>query len=440
MFIITFFSMILIISATYIVQFVMMHLWIIDYEKHNTKDIYKQIYTSFYHNNFEVNDYLVYFRPDETDIWVYDEDKSILISTDDIPDGLIVSKLPSKLEIHSKRIDDEEKIILNAPLYFGDKTYYIYIEKEIEIYEDLKDSIIPIIIISIISITIMSLIASTYVSRKFVNKLKALKVTMEKVKDKGVSTRVKILNENDEFDKIGILFNSMMDEVENSFNQQQQFVHDASHELRTPLTILKGHLQMLNRWGKNDKDTLDKSLEIASNELERLIKLVNDLLNLNRMENYKIEDKDPEYVNVNSVIDEVIYGFNILSEDINIVFNSNGEVCLKMTHEHLKQLIIIFIDNSIKYCDKDKKYIDIRLWEKDNKVFISIKDNGIGIKSEDIPKVTDKFYRADASRKYNNSFGIGLSIASNLVKLYKGELKILSEYGVYTEVIVSFQK
>ena len=71
---------------------------------------------------------------------------------------------------------------------------------------------------------------------------------------------------------------------------------------------------------------------------------------------------------------------------------------------------------------------------------ISVKDNGIGIRSEEIGKVTDKFYRVDKSRKYNNSFGIGLSIASQLVKLYGGRIKINSDFGFSTEVVVSFAK
>ncbi|MDU2592579.1 MAG: histidine kinase dimerization/phospho-acceptor domain-containing protein, partial [Paeniclostridium sordellii] len=75
----------------------------------------------------------------------------------------------------------------------------------------------------------------------------------------------------------------MMDSVENSFEVQKQFVQDASHELRTPLTILKGHLKMLDRWGKNDPEILDKSLKISLEEVDRLTKLVNDLLELGKL-------------------------------------------------------------------------------------------------------------------------------------------------------------
>lgn len=438
--IITFLSMIFIVTITYLVQFFIVRFWITDYEKHNTKDIYKQISAFLNYNDSEYWDHLRYFDLDDTDIFIYDQNRNIIVATDDDDiDELYITSNPRKLEIFVRRIDGEEKVILNSPLVTSNGRYYLYIEKEIDIYEDFLEWLLPVVILSIVLITIMSLLAGMYISRKFVNRLKALKITMEKVRDSGVSNRVKITNKSDEFEKIGILFNSMMDEVEKSFNQQKQFVQDASHELRTPLTILKGHLQMLNRWGKNDKETLDKSLKIASEELERLIKLVNDLLSLNKMESYKSVDI-VEDIDVNEVIESVIYGFNILSEDIQIEFYPKDKIHLRILREHLKQLIIIFIDNGIKYCDKKHKHMYINVYEMNKEVVISIKDNGIGIKKEDISKVTDKFYRVDESRKYNNSFGIGLSIASQLVKLYKGRLQIFSEYGEFTEVRVSFRK
>ncbi|BAK81538.1 sensor histidine kinase [Candidatus Arthromitus sp. SFB-rat-Yit] len=431
--------MVFIISISYVFQFFITRVWIIDYEKDSVKNTLEQIESFFYYHSIENADYLKFFEFNDADFWIYDSDRNMLISTDDIPNAVLYGKLPTKKMNYVHKVDGEEKVILNTPLYLNGKSYYVYIEKEVEIYQDFLDTLIPMLIVFIIMILVISLLSGMFVSRKFVNRLKFLKVTMENVKEKGISNRVEILNRNDEFYKIGIVFNSMMDELEKLFNQQKQFVHDASHELRTPLTILKGHLQMLNRWGKNDPETLDKSLKIASEELERLIKLVNDLLNLNKMETHSSFKVD-EYIDVNQVIEEVIYGFDILSEDIEFNFDKTNNIYLKILREHLKQLVIIFVDNAIKYCDKDKKFINIRSYEENNRIYISIKDNGIGIKKEHILKVTDKFYRVDESRKYNNSFGIGLSIAAQLVKLYQGELEIISEFGLFTEVIVSFKK
>ena len=121
-------------------------------------------------------------------------------------------------------------------------------------------------------------------------------------------------------------------------------------------------------------------------------------------------------------------------------YNIEDNLKLTMMKEHLKQLFIIFIDNAIKYCDKEEKKIHINIFKDNNNINISVKDNGIGIPKEDIPKITDKFYRVDKSRKYNNSFGIGLSIAMQIIKLYKGTFHIDSTVGDGTKVSVILHK
>ncbi len=438
--IITFSVLITILIFTYIFQFLIIKAWIFDYEKENVKVIRDQIESFFDYDNLDYRRYLQTFDLMDVDLVIYNYNKDIIFLTDGVPKFIFNSELPYKTVTKFIKKGRKEIVILSGPVRIQDQENYIYMEKEIEIYDNFLEKMIPIMVFVIIGAVFVSIIAGMFLSRKFINKLKSLKFTMEKVKDKGISNRVKIVNKKDEFEKIGLVFNSMMDQVEESFNLQKQFVQDASHELRTPLTILKGHLQMLSRWGKNDKDTLEKSLKIALEEIERLIKLVNDLLVLTKVENQLKSVEHSELINVNEVIEEIIYGFDVLKNDIEFIFNNTQVVYMRMLREHLKQLIIIFIDNAIKYCDKDKKIIEIKVYENQRRVYISIKDNGIGIKKEEIPKVTDKFYRVDKSRKYNNSFGIGLSIASQLVKLYRGKIKINSEFGVSTEVIVFFEK
>lgn len=436
--ILTFFVMIMIFLVTYLTHFFIVRDWIIEYEKENVKNIYHQIEQYFDYNDAQEQSYIELFDISDLDFVVYNTKRKIVFYSNDSVEFSVNLNFPDQMKIKFKIINGKEKIILNSPIDIKGENLFIYMERKINIYEDFIDKLFPLILMGVFFIIIMSLIAGMYISNKFVNKLRSLKYAMEKVKEKGVGNRVIISNEKDEFEKLGIIFNSMMDEVENSFNLQKQFVQDASHELRTPLTILKGHLQMLNRWGKNNEETLDKSLKIASEEIERLIKLVNDMLTLSKIENeFKVLHID-ESININSVIEEVIYGFGVLKSDTKFNFESSNVVHFKILKEHLKQLLIIFIDNAIKYCDKDQKIIDIKVNEYKNQIFLSIKDNGMGIKKEDISKVTDKFYRADKSRKYNNGFGIGLYIASELVKLYKGKLEITSEFGEYTEVTIIF--
>lgn len=434
---ISFFVMMIIFLCTYIFQFFIIKSWLFNSEKKNMQLIYKQMEVLFNYNGVNLEKYMRTFDTLEISFAIYDENRNIKFSTGNISENLKDMKLLNKVQISFDK--GIKKVILRGPINFKNNNFHICIEKKIGFYRNFLIKILVLMGFSIVVISITSLLVGMYILKRFANKLKFLKDTMKNIKEVGVSDRVKISNDGDEFEEVGIVFNSMMDEVEKSFNLQRQFVQDASHELRTPLTILKGHLQMLNRWGKHDKNILDKSLKIILDETERFIKLVNDLLTLTKIESYGKEDLIDTKVNVGEVVGEVIYGFNVLKDDVKINFEFEEGLMIKMSDEHLKQLVIIFIDNSIKY-SKQIKNIWVKIYTDGENVFLSVRDNGIGIKHEDIERITDKFYRVDKLRKYNNGFGIGLSIASQLVKAYGGNLKITSEFGVFTEVVVSFKK
>lgn len=435
--ILTFLVIVSIITIILTAQLAVVRIWTIEYEKDNIESKYEEI-SMIINTNSNIN-YKELFDAMDLDIIIYNQDKHIIYNT--------VDEIPKNLEFdNTKRIKykvilnfEYDNIILNAPLNVKDQQHNIYLLNKTELFEDYLEATVNIMIFLIILAIIISLLAGMFISKRFVNKLKKLRDTMEEIKEKGISNRVEINNKKDEFDKVNIVFNSMMDEVEKTFNAQKQFVQDASHELRTPLTIIKGHLKMLDRWGKNDKETLDKSIKVSLNEVERLTKLVNDLLQLSKVENELVVSNNIEQVNILKVVNEVVYDFEIISKNIKFTYDIEDNLNLYMLPEHLKQIFIIFIDNSIKYCDKDEKHIEIKVFKDKNNIKISIKDNGIGIPKEEIPKITDKFYRVDKSRKYNNSFGIGLSIAIQIIKLYNGRLDIESDLGKGTKIIITFR-
>ena len=195
---------------------------------------------------------------------------------------------------------------------------------------------------------------------------------------------------------------------------------------------------MLKRWGKNDKDRLEKSLDICLNEVERLTKIVNDMLALSRAEKVDIDLEKLNEIEPKIIIDEVIEQYKILNPNVNYVTNIDEFIKVKIDPNDLKQLLIIFIDNSIKYNNKSNIEIKINLKKISNKMQLEVIDNGIGIPNEEINNVMKRFYKVDKSRLHNNSFGIGLSIANRIVKNYNGEIFISSELGKYTKITVNF--
>ena len=121
------------------------------------------------------------------------------------------------------------------------------------------------------------------------------------------------------------------------------------------------------------------------------------------------------------------------------MINIDEDIKLKIDPNDLKQLLIIFIDNSIKYNNKDNIEIEIILKKQANKLKLEVKDNGIGIPKNEINNVMKRFYKVDKSRVNNNSFGIGLSIANRIVNNYNTKIHIDSELGKYTIISVYFK-
>lgn len=436
--ILTFLAIISVIIFTITAQLVVVRVWTLKYEKDDIESKYDEI--SILINSNSHMTYEELFEAMELDAIIYNENKEIIFnSIKEVPQNLEfdnINKIKSKVFLKLKY----DNVVLNAPINIKGEKNNIYIFKKTDMFKDYLKATLHIMICVVVLVIIISILAGMYISKKFVHKLKKLRDTMEKIKEKGISNRVDIYDKKDEFDKVNMVFNSMMDEVKESFNSQKQFVNDASHELRTPLTIINGHLKMLDRWGKNDKETLDKSIKVSLNEVERLTKLVNDLLQLSKVENELVINDNLKEVNIYNVVSEVIYDFEMINKNVKFTYNIEDNLKLTMMREHLKQLLIIFIDNAIKYSDKEEKKIHINIFKDNNNINISVKDNGIGIPKEDIPKITDKFYRVDKSRKYNNSFGIGLSIAMQIIKLYKGTFHIDSKVGDGTKVSVIFNE
>lgn len=345
--------------------------------------------------------------------------------------------LNNKEEVKLKLIRFRPYVLLDKPIDSG--RYNLQILQKVDVLTEFMERYVIISIgIFIISVS-FSIIGSIYLSNKFLRRIKTLTDTMEGIKKNNLNNRVAIEGRYDEFDRMNILFNSMMDEIQESFERQSQFSSDASHELKTPLTVLQGHLMMLNRWGKKDEEVLNNSINVCLDESDRMINLINELLALSKVDNYVVNLDKINPINPIDIILGTIENYNMLHP--NIVFklgivDENAKI--KIKKEHLKQLLMIIIDNSIKYNDKDVLKIDIYLESRDTNVILSIKDNGMGIAKPHIIKVTNRFFKSDESRQRNNSYGLGLSIAQKIVSLYNGKIQIESVEKEYTEVKLIF--
>lgn len=414
-----------------------------DYEKSLLKNEYKNIVALAEDNSINISEESLTNYLDKISsrkghsslIRVYDSEENIKDERD-LVKGVNLHREDNEVKIKTEFRDFKLYDVLSGPINIKGKTYTIQMVKNINIFEDFIESYFYSFIGIVILAIILSVLGAIYVSRIFLKRLNRLTDTMVEIKKNGIGERAYVSEENDEFDRVNRVFNSMMDEVEESFDEQRRFVSDASHELKTPLTALQGHLNMLKRWGKNDKERLEKSLDVCLNEVNRLKKIVNDMLVLSRVEKEQINLSTLKLYNPEVLINETLESYKILNERLIYTLHIEKGLEIKILEEHLKQLLIIFIDNAIKYNDKEEIKVQVSLFNENDKSVISVRDNGMGIPKEDIDNVMNRFYKVDKSRVNNNSFGLGLSIANRIVKLYGGEIIISSKLEVFTEIKV----
>jgi len=236
----------------------------------------------------------------------------------------------------------------------------------------------------------------------------------------------------------------MLDRLEGAYAAQAKFVSDASHELRTPIAVIQGYANLLSRWGSEDPDTLQESIEAIRSEADSMKQMVNQLLFLARSDSDTLR-LELERVDLVPIADEVLREELMLEEEL---CSTDGEeeavrhdiearlpeggVFVSADAALIKQLIRILADNSVKYTPVGG---NIRLSVADDTekglAYIMVQDEGQGIPEEYLPRIFDRFVRADEARTRNTGgSGLGLSIAKQIAERHGGTIEVFSVEGV----------
>ena len=242
-----------------------------------------------------------------------------------------------------------------------------------------------------------------------------------------------ILNGHDKIGKV-ICVQDISD-IKRLENMRSQFVANVSHELKTPLTSIKGFTETLKY--VEDEETRTKFLDIIDNEAERLSRLINDILVLSKLESFT-RSEDEDFL-PNLVIDEVSNIVRNMAENkgINLIINEDNEqMYIHGDKDKFLQVVLNLIENGIKYSNKGAT-VEVSSFVKNNEYILKVKDNGIGIPEEDIPRIFERFYRVDKSRKSGGT-GLGLAIVKHIVKIFNGDITVeskLNEGSTFTVTI-----
>ncbi|CAN7369259.1 HAMP domain-containing sensor histidine kinase [Rossellomorea sp. LjRoot5] len=337
--------------------------------------------------------------------------------------------------------EGKKMLIGRSPIKSTRFNGYVEIIQPLNRYENIMKNLFWMMTITGILALLISAVIGYSMAKSFVRPLNKLSETMRSIERKGFHERVEIVKAHDEISDLSQIFNKMMSQIEKSFQQQQQFVEDASHELRTPIQVLEGHLALLNRWGKKDPTILEESLQVSLDELERVKRLVGELLELSRADREKF-DLENARANVQKIVDKVMRDFRFLHQEytFSCFDDLNHEAVVTIMPRHLEQIMIILLDNAVKYSDEHST-IEVKLMDSQEDVIIEVKDEGIGIPEEDLQKIFDRFYRVDKARsREKGGYGLGLAIASKLVQNYEGDITASGNHPDGTVIRLSLKQ
>ena len=286
----------------------------------------------------------------------------------------------------------------------------------------------------VIVIVFLIFVSSTYFLRSIVRPVREIRDTAKKIAQGDFDARI-IKTYDDEIGELCDTINYMAEELGAADKMKNDFISSVSHELRTPLTAIKGWAETMQLDGCKDQKTVEKGISIIVKEAERLNGIVEEVLDFSRIQQDRmvlIMDK----IDILAELDESIYmqRERATAENKHIVYEEPEILPAVLgDRNRLRQVFINIIDNALKYSDEGG-VVTINVQQLDNNIVITIADNGCGISEKDLPKVKQKFYKANQTVRGS---GIGLAVADEIMKLHNGSLDISSTEGVGTTVTIT---
>lgn len=283
---------------------------------------------------------------------------------------------------------------------------------------------------------VVSIFAGIFISRRMLRPIDRITGTAKSISIHDLNRRIEVGDADDELARLAITFNEMIARLQTAFEKQSRFVSDASHELRTPISVIRGYMDVVGRWGKNDPAVLEESIRAVQQETDSMSALVERLLFLARGENGTIHFQ-METFDAGILAAEVADESRLLAPDR--VIGCRAEPA-EMTADRklIKQMLRALVDNSIKFTPSGGK-IDIAAERQDAGIRFTVADTGIGIPPEEIGRIFDRFYVVDKARsKEKGGSGLGLAIVKWIVEAHGGKIAARSPETGGTVFTVTF--
>jgi heavy metal sensor kinase len=319
--------------------------------------------------------------------------------------------------------------INNAP-------YFAAIAVSLESVRSIQRRLLITLVVSIPIAILLSLLGGTVLARQAIEPLDRMTNTAKQISAEQLNERIQLRRADIELKRLADSFNEMLDRLDQSFKQIRQFTADASHELRTPVTILMGETDLaLN--GLLDYEECRAALSSRREELQRMSRIIDDLLTLSQFDHSQqtLHHKPVDFCDL--VIEVCEQQRNqAKSKGVELELTKTVPAMMDGDSSRLRQMVRNLLDNAIKYTPAGGK-VSIELAQSNGNFELRVSDNGIGIPRDDLPRIFDRFYRADKARtRAEGGSGLGLSIVKQVVEAHGGNVKVSSEVGAGTVMTV----
>lgn len=262
---------------------------------------------------------------------------------------------------------------------------------------------------------------------EFIQPIEKISETARHLNAQNMSERIDVEGTHSELRELALVINDMLDRMETAYDGQKQFVSDASHELRTPIAVIQGYANMLERWGKDDKEVRDEAIAAINKEAANMKELVEKLLFLARHDKQTLKMKS-ELVDLRALAEDAVRETRMIVKDREVTAGEMQDVSVLGDSASLKQALRIFIDNACKYTPPGGK-VTVSCTRGGLGALLSVADTGRGIPAADLKKIFDRFYRVDDSRGAVPGHGLGLSIARIIAVSHGGRINVRSKEG-----------
>ncbi len=365
------------------------------------------------------------------------ESNNIKLNASFISDVFTAVQSKDNSSVFTQKIGNQHLSLISIPILnkFGDLTGVAIVGNSITIIHNTLHTLLIVMFFMALIFIFIVVLFTFYFSDKITDPLSDITSQIVSITGFNLNQRIRTKNYDREFNSMSEEFNKLLDRLEKTFEREKNFINDVAHEIKTPLAIINGETELSLKDKNTNIKSYKKMLEANLYQSRKIEKVLNDVLSLARVE-YNTSSYITEKIDLSNLLSNMASDMKIIAETkkINFEYIVKGKGFYVFSNkENLSKAIFNILANSLKYT-KDG-FVRLSLYKNSKKIFIEIEDTGIGIKTEDVPKIFNRFYRASNVKKIEGS-GLGLSISKSIIEGYKGSILVESQASLGTKFTI----